>query len=159
MDAVHVDVVEVWNLKDGTRCLSSTEFKENMYHIVDDLAAPARAVPMRSRSKFPEWVDDVYDRWSPENVQCLMGYIVDLNVILNDICRTTGGIVSADYARQAMDSHVRSGRKDEIHRDISRFVTEAFANKTSVLQGDVVLEKMVELIRQYCAPLSPTVNG
>jgi len=88
-----------------------------------------------------------------------MGYIVDLNVILNDICRTTGGIGSADYAQQAMDSHARSGRRDEIHRDVSRFVTETFANKTSVLQGDVVLEKIVELIRQYCAPLSPTVNG
>ena len=88
-----------------------------------------------------------------------MGYIVDLNVILNDICRTTGGIVSADYAQQAMDRHVRSRCRNEIHRDIGSFVRETFADKTSVLQGDVVLEKIVELIRQYCAPLSPTVNG
>ena len=100
-----------------------------------------------------------HPRVSPENVQCLMGYIVDLNVILNDICRTTGGILSADHAQQAMDGHVRSRRRDEIHRDISSFVTEIFANKTSVLQGDVVLEKIVELIRQYCTPLSPTVHG
>ena len=88
-----------------------------------------------------------------------MGYIVDLNVILNDICRTTGGIVSANYAQQAMDRHVRSGRRDEIHQDIINFVTGTFANKTSVLEGDVVLEEIVELIRQYCTPLSPTVNG
>jgi len=94
-----------------------------------------------------------HPRVSPENVQCLMGYIVDPNVILNHICRTTGGIVSAnsDYGQQTMDSHVRSGpgRRDEIHRDISRFFTETFANKTSVLQGDVVLEKTVELIPPY----------
>ena len=96
---------------------------------------------------------------SPENVQCLMGYIVDLNVILNEICRTTAGNVSANCVQQAMDNHVGSGRRDEIHRDISNFVTGTFANKTSVLQGDVVLEEIVELIRQYCVPLSPTVHG
>ena len=88
-----------------------------------------------------------------------MGYIVDLNVILNDLCRTTAGDVSAHYVKQAIDSHVRSGRRDDIHRDISNFVTATFANKTSVLQGDVVLEEIVELIRQYCVPLTPTVHG
>jgi len=85
-----------------------------------------------------------------------MGYIVDLNVILNDICRTTAGKVAANYVQQAMDRHDRSGPKDAIHRDINSFIT---ANKTSVPQGDVVFEKIVELIWQYCAPLSPTVNG
>jgi len=85
-----------------------------------------------------------------------MGYIVDLNVILNDICRTTAGKVQANYVHQAMDRHVRSGPRDAIHRDINSFIT---ANKTSVFQGDVVLEKIVELIWQYCAPLSPTANG
>ena len=29
----------------GIQCLSSTEFKEKMSHIVNDLAGPARAVP------------------------------------------------------------------------------------------------------------------
>ena len=86
-----------------------------------------------------------------------MGYIVDLNVILNDICRTTLGSVSANYVQQVMDRHVRSGGpRDAIHRDISNFMT---ANKTMVPQGDVVLEKIMDLIWQYCGPLSPTVNG
>jgi hypothetical protein len=88
-----------------------------------------------------------------------MGYIVDLNVILHDICRTTAGDVSANYVQQAMDNHVRLGRRSEIHQDISAFVTGTFANRTSALQGDVVLEEIVELIRRYCVPLSPTVNG
>lgn len=95
---------------------------------------------------------------SPENVQCLMGYIVDLNVILNDICRAITGIVSAKYAQQVMDRHVNSGHRDAIHRDIRNFVAGTFADKPSVLQGDVVLEEIVELIRRYCVPLSPTVN-
>ena len=86
-----------------------------------------------------------------------MGYIVDLNVILNDICRTTIGIVSANHVQQVMDRHVRSGGpRDAIHHDIRNFIT---ANKTLVPQGDAVLEKITELIWQYCGPLSPTVNG
>ena len=94
---------------------------------------------------------------SPENVQCLMGYIVDLNVILNNICRTTAGNVLANNVQQAIDGHVRSGGlRDRIHRDISSFVTRTFADKTSVLQGDVVLDEIVELIQRYCAPPSPT---
>ena len=88
-----------------------------------------------------------------------MGYIVDLNVILNDLCRTIAGDVSANYVQQAIDGHVRSGRRVDIHRDISNFVKVTFANKTSVFQGDVVLAKIVELIRQYCVPLTPTVHG
>lgn len=96
---------------------------------------------------------------SPQNIQCLMGYIIDLNVILNDLCRTTAGDVSANFVQQTMDSHVRSGRRDDIHRDISKFVTATLANKTPVLQRDVVLEEILELIRQYCVPLTPTVHG
>ena len=77
-----------------------------------------------------------------------MGYIVDLNVILNDICRTTLGSVSANNVQQVMDRHVRlGGPRDAIHCDISNFIT---ANKTSVPQGDVVLENIVDLIWQYC---------
>ena len=88
-----------------------------------------------------------------------MGYIVNLNVILNDLCRTFAGDASANYVQQAIDNHVRSGRRGDIHRDISKFVTATFANKNSVLQGDVVLEQIVELIRQYSVPLSPIVHG
>ena len=93
-------------------------------------------------------IDSIHSHVSPENIQCLMGYIVDLNVILNDICRTTLGSVSANNVQQVMDRHVRlGGTRDAIHCDISNFIT---ANKTSVPQGDVVLENIVDLIWQYC---------
>jgi hypothetical protein len=72
-----------------------------------------------------------------------MGYIVHLNGILNDICMTILGRVSANYVQQVMDRHVRSGGlRDAIPRDISNFIT---ANKTLVPQGDVVLEKIMDL--------------
>jgi hypothetical protein len=56
-----------------------------------------------------------------------MGYIVNLTVILDDIFRTAGGNVTGNAALKVMDTHVRSGRRDSIHRDIRSFVTETFS--------------------------------
>jgi hypothetical protein len=81
-----------------------------------------------------------------------MGYIVDLTVILDDIFRTTGGNVSESAVLKVMGTHVRSGRKDSIHRDIRSFVTETFVIRFAVPQKDLVLEKIIELCRQYCVP-------
>ena len=89
---------------------------------------------------------------SQENVRCVMGYIVNLTVILDDIVRTTGGKVTENAGLKVMGTHVRSGRKDSIHRDIRSFVTETFSIRFAVPQKDLVLEKIIDLIRQYCAP-------
>ncbi len=70
-----------------------------------------------------------------------MGYVIDLTVILNDVFRSTGGNVSINDAQTAIDGHISSGRRDPIHRDIRNFV---------VPQRDLVLEKIIELIKQYC---------
>jgi hypothetical protein len=84
----------------------------------------------------------------------VMGYIVDLTVILDGIFRLGGGRVSVNEAQTAMDRHVSSGRRDSIHRDINSFVTETFAIRFTVPQRDLVLEKIIDLIRQYCVPPS-----
>ncbi len=81
-----------------------------------------------------------------------MGYIVDLTVILDDIFRTASGNVTANDVQSAVDRHVNSGRRDRIHRDIQSFVTETFAIRFTVPQRDLVLEKIIDLIRQYCVP-------
>jgi len=82
-----------------------------------------------------------------------MGYIVDLTVILDDIFRTTSSNVSTNDVQSAMDRHVGSGLRDRIHRDIRNFVQETFAIRFKA-QGDLVLEKIIELIRRYCVPIS-----
>jgi len=79
-----------------------------------------------------------------------MGYIIDLTAILDDLFRTTGGNVSAEDAELAIDRVVSSHLRDRIHRDISKFVEQAFALQSTVPQKDLVLEKIIELIRQYC---------
>jgi hypothetical protein len=81
-----------------------------------------------------------------------MGYIVNLTVILDDIFRTTGGSVTGNAALKVMGTHVRSGRRDSIHRDIRSFVTEMLSIRFPLPEKDLILEKIIDLIRQYCAP-------
>jgi hypothetical protein len=83
-----------------------------------------------------------------------MGYIVDLTVILDGLFRTTEGSVSLRDALLAVDRHLRPGRRDKIHQDIRSFVRETFSIRFTVPQKDLVLEKIMDLIRQYCAPPS-----
>ncbi|KAH9991859.1 hypothetical protein BJV77DRAFT_1004801, partial [Russula vinacea] len=82
-----------------------------------------------------------------------MGYIVNLTVILDSISRTAGGNVTENAALNATGTHVRSGRRDSdsIHREIRSFVTETFGTRFAVPQIDLVLEKIIDLIRQHCA--------
>jgi hypothetical protein len=86
-----------------------------------------------------------------------MGYIVDLTVILDNMFRIAAGNVSPSDVQSATDRHVSSGHRDRIHRDINSFVTETFAIRFTTPQRDLVLEKIVDLIRQYCVP--PSIGG
>ena len=82
-----------------------------------------------------------------------MGYIVDLTAILDRIFRTAAGNVTENVALEATSAHIRSGHRDRIHQDIRNFVTETFASRFRPPQKDLVLEKIINLIEQYCAPL------
>ena len=97
---------------------------------------------------------------SQENVQCLMGYIVDLIVILGDIFRTTAGYVSTIDALAAIDRHVEQGWRGMIHQDIRHFVIETFVTSSNTVpQRDLVLEKIMALIQQYCSPPFPEADA
>ena len=89
---------------------------------------------------------------SQENVRCVMGYIVNLTVILDGIFKTAAGNLTEDAVLKVMEAHVRSGRMDRIHRDIRSFVTETFTIWFAVPQKDLVFEKIIDLIKRYCAP-------
>jgi hypothetical protein len=110
-----------------------------------------------------EWTPRSVANWlslshaSREDVGCVMGYIVNLTVILDDIFRTAASNVTENAALKATNTHIRSGRRDSIHRDIRSFVTETFATWFAVPQKDLVLEKIIDLIRQYCAPPSGNI--
>jgi hypothetical protein len=78
-----------------------------------------------------------------------MGYIVNLTVILDNILRTTGGNVTENAALEVMETHVRSGRRDRIHQD---FVTATFSSPFPRTEKDLVMERTIQFIRNYCAP-------
>ena len=80
----------------------------------------------------------------------MMGYIVNLIVILDRIFRTPARNRSEDTVQEVMGDHIRSGRRDNIHQDISRFVAETFPDRFLNSQKDSMLEKIIELIGQYC---------
>ncbi|KAI9456366.1 hypothetical protein BJY52DRAFT_1224263 [Lactarius psammicola] len=101
-------------------------------------------------------VRDVYGG-SQENVCCVMGYIVDLTAILGGIFRMAAGDMSPNHAQQVFERHARSQHGDAIHRDIRSFITEAFPMRHSMPQTqkkDLVLEHVIDLIKQFCVPPS-----
>ena len=84
----------------------------------------------------------------------MVGYVVDLTVIMDGIFRVAAGDMAPKNALQIVNRHERSGRRDAIHRDIQSFIAEAFAVRFSVPGKDLVLERIVDLIKQYCVPPS-----
>ena len=86
----------------------------------------------------------------PNNVRCLMGYIVNLMVILDAIFSTTSGDISREEVLRVMKRHMNSGYKG-IHHDIREFVRE-FAKRFSELPKDSILEKIIDLIQKFCVP-------
>jgi hypothetical protein len=85
-----------------------------------------------------------------EIVRCLMGYIVELHVILDDINKAGIRDVTDNDVLNVMNEHARSGRMDSIHRDIRNFVAETYPTRFANRQKHQVLEKIIELIRDYC---------
>ncbi|KAF8259218.1 hypothetical protein EI94DRAFT_1042898 [Lactarius quietus] len=153
VNIIHDDIVEIWNLNDISGYLSCDRFKVKMSDLVKDLARCANATSGRTRDDFADWVNDVY-RGSQENVRCVIGYIVHLTVILDDIFRVAAGDAPPKYAQQVLERHIRSGHRDAIHRDIQSFIEEAFVIRFSVPQNDLILERIIELIAHYCVPPS-----
>ena len=84
----------------------------------------------------------------------MMGYIVDLTMILDQVSSSTDRTVSANDVQLAVDRHVNHGYRDKIHREICDFTSETFAIRFTLPQGDLVLEKIIDLIRQNCIPFS-----
>ncbi|KAH8979845.1 hypothetical protein EDB92DRAFT_328520 [Lactarius akahatsu] len=164
VNILHLDIVEIWNMNDKTRYLSSDQFKAKMSHLVKDLAGSVNGTSgsdvARAGGGYASWVNDVY-RGSQENVRCVMGYIVNLTVILDGIFRIAAGDMSPNHAHQVFERHARSKHRDTIHNDIRSFITEAFAMKLSVQQSqkDLVLDGIVDLIKQFCVPHSESGNG
>ncbi|KAN0133594.1 hypothetical protein V8E53_008582 [Lactarius tabidus] len=155
VNIIHVDLVEIWNLNDSTGYLSSDGFKAKMSHLVGDLVGHGGVTsgpyPSVSEVGFAEWVHGVY-RGSQENVHCIMSYIIHLTVILDAIFGTISGDISQENVEVVIDEHVRSGKKDQIHRKIREFLRATFDIGFSARQEDLILERTIDFIQEFCVP-------
>jgi len=160
VNIIHDDIVEIWNLNDKARYLSSNKFKAKMSRLVKDLAASANSTSSSDQTRagddYADWFHDTY-RDSQKNVRCVVGYIINLTVILDGLFRVAAGDMSPKHAQDVLERHDRSGHKDAIHRDIRNFITETFGIRFAVQQKDLILERIIDLIKQFCVP--PSVDG
>ena len=83
-----------------------------------------------------------------------MGYIVDLTVIMDGIFRVAAADFSPKHAQQVLDGHIRSGNRDAIHRDIRYFIAEEPALRSLAPQKDLIFERIIDFIKQFCVPPS-----
>jgi hypothetical protein len=86
-----------------------------------------------------------------------MAYIIHLTVILDAIFRTISGDISQENVQLVIDWHVRSGKKDKIHRKIRGFVRATFDIGFSARQQDLILDRTIDFIQEFCVP--DTVTG
>ena len=73
---------------------------------------------------------------------------------MDGVFRVAAGDMSPNHADQVLDRHVRSGCRDAIHQEIRSFITEVFAFRFSVPDKDLVLERIIDWIKQFCVPPS-----
>ena len=82
----------------------------------------------------------------------MMGYIIDLTVVLDAIFTAFSGDSSRENVQLVVEWLVGSGHKDKIHRHIRGFVTEAFAIRVSAPDKDLILERIIDFIQEFCVP-------
>ncbi|KDQ56951.1 hypothetical protein JAAARDRAFT_47669 [Jaapia argillacea MUCL 33604] len=181
LQALHSDIVAVWNFSDVGPYLETMAFKANVSKVVQDLADPEIPNPndalMDVTSKvasvmgavttfahpgavvvapvvvgvlFAKWVYGVY-KVTPSIVRCLMGYIVDLTIVMQRLFLLINPADSAPLTQVIVDSTLegydKSREKMEVHNQIREFVRDA-----SIFRGmgkDRVFEQVVTLINKH----------
>jgi hypothetical protein len=85
--------------------------------------------------------------FSNENICLVVGYIVDLTLILCRVFRSSGN-VSLNEVQSAMNDFADTRLKASIHTEIGRFIRTV--PRFNYHDNDVVMEKIIDLIRQNC---------
>jgi molybdopterin biosynthesis enzyme MoaB len=86
-----------------------------------------------------------------------MAYIVDLTVILHRLFLSNGP-VSARQVQLAVRDYAKGSSRSQIHEEIRNFVT---VTQTQLVyqDKDIMMEKIIDLIKQNCIPTVVTVGG
>ncbi|KDR79395.1 hypothetical protein GALMADRAFT_137237 [Galerina marginata CBS 339.88] len=178
---IHVDITSSWNFNDPDNLLNGNDFQEkiktlaqlvtpdlteyhswfqNLDHIqsligvgtaLASAAAPAIAAIGLS-AMFINWIAHVYQK-SPEVLRCLMGYIVDLTLVMDQLFLDTLPIkpprrVTEEQVTMSLE-HYKISEAAKVHRAIREYANKATFVK--ILQSNKAQDKVIELIRQHRA--------
>lgn len=88
--------------------------------------------------------------YSNENICLVVGYIVDVTLILCGVFGSPGN-VSSNKVQSVKQKFASYGLKTNIHAEICRFIETV--PKFKYLENDVVISKITDLIKQNCDSL------
>ncbi|KAI0072011.1 hypothetical protein K474DRAFT_1775781 [Panus rudis PR-1116 ss-1] len=150
VEAIHSDIVRIWNFNDPTKYLRSAQFKREMTHVVNDLVDPIISddppfLDIIGMEQSAPWINGVY-RGNVLNVRCMMSYIVNLINILNDLFLRVVS-VTEDDVQFAIEEFVGGDRRQKIHKAIHDFPL-----KDPRSEGEAVAEKIKQLVLETCDP-------
>jgi hypothetical protein len=82
-----------------------------------------------------------------ENICLVAAYIIDLTLILSDVFGCHGNVSPRDV-QSIMNDFASSTPKTSIHTEIHGFIKSV--HQFTFQDNDVVLAKIIDLIRRYC---------
>jgi len=147
IEVIHADIVGVWNLPNKDSYLSSKAFREEISNLVQDLSesptsTSSRPKPNGMSATGAAWLTNHYEN-SKEEICLVVGYIVDLTLILCNVFKSSGN-VSPGEVQSAISNFAGSSLKTSIHNDISSFIRTV--PQLQYHNNDVVMAKIGDLI-------------
>jgi len=178
---IHFDIISSWNFNDPDNLLNGEDFQEKIKTLAQlvtpnpsnldswfeslgriqnligvgsalaSAAAPAIAAIGLS-AMFINWISRVYQR-TPEVLRCLMGYIVDLTLVMDQLFLDTLPVkppryLTVEQVDMALENY-KTSEAAKVHRDIRAYVDQA--TWRNILQSNKAQEKVIELIQQHRA--------
>ncbi|KAF8334405.1 hypothetical protein F5887DRAFT_1285910 [Amanita rubescens] len=130
LDVIHKDLVAIWNIREMEEFFLSDVFSRQMLVFVGELCNQDQGNDSSLAMMAPAglanlWASGIYKR-CPEHVCCLMGYVVDLTLILQAVFLVSlqdhsEGKVLLDRVKEVIYKFYFSEKKKRIHNAIRDF--------------------------------------
>ncbi|KIM80052.1 hypothetical protein PILCRDRAFT_822897 [Piloderma croceum F 1598] len=178
---LHHDIALSWNFNDPDNLLSSKDFRNRVMVLAQlvtpdtselrswfqnpdqiqsvmvvtsalvSVAAPAIAAIGLS-AMFIKWITRVYQR-TPEVLRCLMGYLVDLTLVMDQLFLNTlplkpPRLLTEEQIDAALEDY-KNSEAVNVHRAIREYVNKSTFGE--ILRANNAQQKVIELIKQHQA--------
>jgi len=168
VNVLHEDIINAWNFRDDNKILVGHDFKTLVLRLVEDLGPQAsqnnyssqlsdghnvaeitnRMNPTLGSASAGVGISAVFLRWlgeryaqGPITLRCLMGYIVDLVMLLQHLfsfaSTRPSQPVELAWVRHAFQAYYGSESHDEIHREVRDFVSLAGVTQPQSVANEI----------------------